>query len=331
MRYGVPYKGSKNQIAEWVCSHFPKASNFYDLFAGGCAITHCAMEKNIFQNYHANDIADSHFLFMEAVYGKFQNETRWISREDFFRLKDSEPYIKYAWSFGNNGRDYLYSKEIEPWKKALHYARVLNDFSLLEAFGIKTDKADRITIAKNADEWKKKYIEWAIKFFAFTDEEIEKYNQYKKEGVFENLIHGSVGLIQLKKRLRSLQSLESLQRLHPDLVVTGEDYAAIAARYSGLDVCFYADPPYAGTACYHKSGFDHDRFYDWLRSVDFSVYVSEYTMPEDFTAIWERRKTCTLSSTNNARQTVEKVFVRSDFAGQAVKDAGMLDLWGDGE
>ena len=55
-RYGVPYKGSKNQIAEWVCSHFPKATNFYDLFAGGCAITHCAMEKNIFQNYHANDI-----------------------------------------------------------------------------------------------------------------------------------------------------------------------------------------------------------------------------------------------------------------------------------
>ena len=103
MRYGVPFKGSKNQIAEWVCSHFPKATNFYDLFAGGCAITHCAMEKNIFQNYSANDIADSHFLFMEAVYGKFQNETRWISREDFYRLKDSEPYIRYCWSFGNKG------------------------------------------------------------------------------------------------------------------------------------------------------------------------------------------------------------------------------------
>ena len=37
-RYGTPYKGSKNQIAEWVYSHFPKATNFYDLFAGGCAI-----------------------------------------------------------------------------------------------------------------------------------------------------------------------------------------------------------------------------------------------------------------------------------------------------
>ena len=24
MRYGVPYKGSKNGIAEWIYSHFPK-------------------------------------------------------------------------------------------------------------------------------------------------------------------------------------------------------------------------------------------------------------------------------------------------------------------
>ena len=39
MKYGLPYKGSKNQIAEWVYSYFPKATNFYNLFAGGCAIT----------------------------------------------------------------------------------------------------------------------------------------------------------------------------------------------------------------------------------------------------------------------------------------------------
>ena len=45
MRYGVCYKGSKNQIAEWIYSHFPKADNFYDLFAGGCAITQRALMK----------------------------------------------------------------------------------------------------------------------------------------------------------------------------------------------------------------------------------------------------------------------------------------------
>ena len=131
MRYGVPYKGSKNQIAEWVYSHFPKATNFYDLFAGGCAITQVALMKSENSNYFCNDIdGDGIRLFLDAIHGKFQNEKRWISREDFFRLKDKEPYVRYCWSFGNNGRDYLYSKEIEPYKKAWHYAVFENDLAL---------------------------------------------------------------------------------------------------------------------------------------------------------------------------------------------------------
>ena len=186
MRYGVPYKGSKNQIAEWVCSHFPKASNFYDLFAGGCAITHCAMEKNIFQNYHANDIADAHFLFMEAIYGKFQNETRWISREDFYRLKDSEPYIRYCWSFGNNGENYLYSKEVEPWKKALHYARVFNNFSLLHEIGIDIKDASRIWIAAHSKEYKEKYIKWYCETVLKSDYDTEKLRLCLTEKIKEN-------------------------------------------------------------------------------------------------------------------------------------------------
>lgn len=53
-----------------------------------------------------------------------------VGIEDFSRLKDSEPYVRYCWSFGNNGRDYLYSKEIEPYKKAWHYAIYFHDYSL---------------------------------------------------------------------------------------------------------------------------------------------------------------------------------------------------------
>lgn len=29
MNYGIPYKGSKNTIAEWVVSHFPPAEHLY--------------------------------------------------------------------------------------------------------------------------------------------------------------------------------------------------------------------------------------------------------------------------------------------------------------
>lgn len=39
MRYGVPYRGSKNKIADWVVDHLPDGKTLVDLFAGGCAVT----------------------------------------------------------------------------------------------------------------------------------------------------------------------------------------------------------------------------------------------------------------------------------------------------
>ena len=186
-KYGIPFKGSKNKIAEWVYSHFPKAENFYDLFAGGCAITHTALLHDDFKRYFANDIDFSGItLFMESIHGKFRDETRWISREDFFSLKDKDPYIKYAWSFGNNGRSYLYSKEIEPWKKALHYARVYHDFSLLEEFGIKTKDASRIAVTRHSEAWKKKYIVWYCKNILQSDKDVLKIAENLKERIEHN-------------------------------------------------------------------------------------------------------------------------------------------------
>ena len=145
MRYGVPYKGSKNSIAEWVYSHFPKADNFYDLFAGGCAITQVALMRQEYKNYFCNDIDGGGIeLFLNAIYGKYKNENRWIDRATFFKEKDKDPYIKYCWSFGNNGRDYLYSQEIEPFKKAWHYAIYFNDFSLAEELGLNLKPIENI-------------------------------------------------------------------------------------------------------------------------------------------------------------------------------------------
>ena len=121
MKYGLPYKGSKNAIAQKIIDFLPSATNFYDLFAGGCAMTHCAMLSGKYENFIINDIeADIIELFVNAIHGKYKGESRWISREDFFSLKDSDPYIRYCWSFGNNGRDYIYSRDIEPYKKAIH-------------------------------------------------------------------------------------------------------------------------------------------------------------------------------------------------------------------
>ena len=160
MRYGLGYLGSKNGIAEQIVDQLPKADTLVDLFCGGGAITHCAMLKGKYNNYIMNDIdADIVNLFVGAIQGKYKDEKRWISREDFLELKDIDSYIKYCWSFGNKGESYLYGKEIEPWKKALHYARVFNDYSLLKEMGIESD-GSRIDVKKHYVEYKQKYIDW---------------------------------------------------------------------------------------------------------------------------------------------------------------------------
>ena len=136
MKYGLPYKGSKNKLAERIVSLLPKCTHLIDLFCGGCAVSHAALLRNKYEHIHINDINwMCPTLFIDALNGKYQNETRWISREDFFRLKDTDPYVAVVWSFGNNLRDYLYSKGIEPLKKAIHYAIFFHNYSLGEELG----------------------------------------------------------------------------------------------------------------------------------------------------------------------------------------------------
>ena len=151
MNYGLPYKGSKAKIADRILDLMPSAGTFYDLFAGGMAVTHAAMMRNKFKRVVCNDInGEMLTLFVEAVNGRFKGENRWISRKDFFLMKDSDPYVKYIWSFGNDGETYMYSKEIEQIKKAVWdicfaptpYERKLAFKGLSKAFGdIESEKA----------------------------------------------------------------------------------------------------------------------------------------------------------------------------------------------
>ena len=119
MRYGLPYKGSKNSIAKWLISNLPSADTFVDLFCGGGAVTHCAMLSGKWNNFIMNDIdARLPVLFKDCVYGKYtvENNREWIDRDTFNRLKDVDAYIALVWSFGNNGKDYIYGSDIEKFK-----------------------------------------------------------------------------------------------------------------------------------------------------------------------------------------------------------------------
>lgn len=137
MKYGLPYMGSKNRLAERILDLMPRADHLIDLMCGGCAVTHAAMLKGRYPHIHIND-ADWRpvELFMGALEGRYADEKRWVSREEFHRLKHTDPYVAYVWSFGNNGEDYLYGAEVEPFKRALHQAIFFDDIEPARAYGL---------------------------------------------------------------------------------------------------------------------------------------------------------------------------------------------------
>ena len=182
-RYGIPYQGSKNAIAAHIVAEFlPPSACLVDIFAGGCAITHAALEAG-WHKVIANDISDAPELFAAAARGEYKNEKRWISREDFARLKDNDVYVRYCWSFGNNENGYMYSVEIEPWKKALHYARVLGDRSLLRDILQEDCDGSRAAIIAKHDEYKNKYIKWWIARQGYGAQKLDTLIKVTKEDI----------------------------------------------------------------------------------------------------------------------------------------------------
>lgn len=269
MRYGAPYKGSKNKIAREIVDVLPPARHFYDLFAGGCAITHAAMLSGKWERFTANDLDGGGVeLFRNAVNGEYRNESRWVSREMFSQLKECDPYIKYVWSFGNNGNHYLYAKEVEPLKKALHEV-----------------------------------------FFSATPHEARRHwrqfvREYMRDAECLQSLQ-NLERLQSLERLESLERLQSLQSLE-SLEISTKDYQDVELEPGGV---IYCDIPYKGTGGYGKGGFDHERFYAWAERQECPVFVSEYWMPEDrFACVWERAKTSAYG-TGNAKKIVEKLFI----------------------
>ena len=294
MRYGVPYQGSKNSIATKIMSFLPPAEKFYDLFAGGCAMTHAALVSGKYKTVIANDLYDDGIeLFCNAIKGKYKNEKRWISRDDFYRSKDSDVYVRFCWSFANNGRDYLYARSLEPWKRALHFARVYNDFSLFAEMGIITDGSSK-DIKQHAEEYKRLYCK-------YIKQTIEQPDLSRLQG-FERW-----------KQLESLESLERLERLE-SLEMLAVSYCDVPIEPNGI---VYCDPPYEGTCTKgYKGEFDSTQFYQWAHEQNEPVFISSYTISDDrFTSVLELPKYNIMSSKDNKLVT-ERLFVQKRFASE---------------
>jgi hypothetical protein len=362
-----------------------------DLFAGGCAVTHAAILSGKFGRFIANDITEYPQVFRDAIDGKYRNECRWISREDFLRLKDDDPYVRLCWSFGNDMKTYMYAPEVERFKKHMHaifsagtptsarlawkgfvreFAKVRDKIGELTQKVLKLCAACDVAPQYNADgtlntkaihtdvfrvksAYLRKYLQNALKLSGLTKKDVDRRlgnymgrhyfsesqwmlpssEQYEKlqeilpaltipwAPLNESL--QSLQSLQSLERLESLQSLQSLQRLErlqslerleslqslERLKLSRKDYSDVAIP-PGATV--YCDPPYANTSGYIDD-FDHERFYRWLRSMEFPVFVSEYSMPDDFICFASIDKACTYSSSKTIKR-VEKMFVHERWA-----------------
>lgn len=127
--YGLPYMGSKNKLAEEIVNFLPQKKVLVDLFGGGGAISVCASQSGKYEKIIYNElntiIAET---FQKAINGEYENERRWVSREEFEKLKKTDGYVAICFSFSNNCNTYIYGPKIEPYKRAYHYAIVFDDF-----------------------------------------------------------------------------------------------------------------------------------------------------------------------------------------------------------
>ena len=334
MKYGLPYKGSKNKLAERIVRLLPRKKHLIDLFCGGCAVSHAALLMGKYEHIHINDINwMCPTLFIDALKGKYNDESRWISREDFFRLKDTDPYVAVVWSFGNNLRDYLYSREIEPLKKAIHYAMFFGDYSLGKELGHDLSFIDPIR------DLQKRYL--AVKHY------FGKLGHFQQQSFGGGESADAAGIIQPhcptcfnangKMANESCLSKKKSKRGTPQLRETKlsciacstESDTAACSDYPGggdlpithsvldyedviipKDSVIYCDIPYEGTNVYNKAeGFDYKRFYRWCERQTEPVFISSYQMPDyRFVCIEEFTHRSTLSATANNLVT-ERIYI----------------------
>lgn len=275
--------GSKASILKKLCAIFPKADNFYDLFGGGFSVTHFMLENRNkdFKQFHFNEIRPGvNELIQDSIAGKYSYDNfkpKFISREEFFKKKDSDAYVKMCWSFGNNGRGYMFG-DIENYKKSMHNAIIFNEFDEL---------AEKVLGMKRFSQG---YSVYDKRIFLRS-----RIEYYRLNGIPEFLRH-----FLSEKQLEQLQQLQRLE-------LYNRDYREVPLKENSV---IYCDPPYIGTAMYDDE-FDHKDFYEWAAAQDNPVFISEYKLEDPrFTCVMNIRKRSLMSANqDNPMFKTEKVFV----------------------
>lgn len=330
--YGLPYMGSKNKLAEDIVNFLPQKKVLVDLFGGGGAISVCASQSGKYEKIIYNELNSLiSETFRKALNGDYENERRWVSREQFEKLKKTDGYVAICFSFSNNCNIYMYGHKNEPYKRAYHYAIVFDDFGPFnELFDDETTEKIKKSVEGITD-----LKERRIKFSHALGDYIlslDRCVHLERKESFD-LLKGRISL-----RVNNLEQYERLNSLKRTMSVKNENSGSSAATQhiscqekfdlkndaievfnkdyvdvelpSPEDCVIYCDIPYEKTASYPTGSFDYARFYNWCQektSEGYQIYVSSYELPEDlFVSVWEKGRHSKALAGN--KHVVEKIY-----------------------
>ena len=273
MNLGLPYRGSKNTIAEDLVKCLPRGKKLLDACCGGGAVLMAAAMSGRWEKVVGNDLNAATIALLDAVLihkGQIEYEHPPIcTRNDFFhslqRIANGDFTIqdcvnKYCASFGNNGRSYLWNEDIEK---------------------VKTNVEDMLcntTLNKRRLAFRK-FIKFLI-----------------NEKQFDLIKLKNIQQLQNLERLQRLERLERLERLD-----------IFDIDYSEYDVVYF-DIPYKGTEKYGFK-FDYDKFYKFFKSLGKPAFLSEYNAPFTCVGAFDKRALFRdLSRLKGKRTNLEKLY-----------------------
>lgn len=277
--------GSKRKLADKIVStirnRHTEATEFYDVFGGGGAISFEALKYNWNVNY--NEL--NKHIYLSIKYLK-ENDSlgkefySWYSRDDFLKALESEPsyltgFLMCCWSFGSKQGSYLYGKEIENDKMLAH--NIIVDKCIDSAKQLGFDLYENL-----------------FKIKGIQNRRLAFCSYYKNQNIRFDIQH-----------LERAQVLERIQgtQLRDRLELTNLSFEKLHFKSNSI---IYCDPPYKGTTEYKEGGFNHDDFFEWFANLPYPAYLSEYNAPFEMIESYSHRST--LSATNNSKRVSENLY-----------------------
>lgn len=341
--YGLPYMGSKNKLAEEIINFLPQKKVLVDLFGGGGAISVCASQSGKYEKIIYNELNSLiSETFQKAINGEYENECRWVSREEFEKLKKTDGYVAICFSFSNNCNTYMYGPKIEPYKRAYHYAIVFDDFGPFnELFDDETTEKIKKSV-EGITDLKERRIKFshALGDYILSLEKCEPLESNERFDLLKHTMNmygtprNMCPNLEQQERVSTLKHTLNVNALENfglgrDSITHGigstfqnrvlEEYPieVFNKDYADVDLpspencVIYCDIPYKNTTSYTIGGFDYERFYKWCQektSEGYEIYVSSYELPEDlFVSVWEKQRHCKATS-GSGKHVVEKIY-----------------------